>query len=153
MFGFIHISIWGIIYLCLLFIPNMIWNYHKPIGYDSSNEDRFLLLIERVGEVLTTCFAVIQFRSVRFQFDLVIMLSILCMFLYECYWIRYFSSPKTLEDFYKPFLKIPVPGAFLPVVGMFLLGIYQQHYLLIGSSVILGIGHVGIHLQHLREIS
>lgn len=153
MFDFVHISMWGFVYLCLLFIPNMIWYFHKPMGYDFSHEDRFLLLFERVGEVLVTCFAIIQFQPVRYTMNLLLVISIICMILYECYWIRYFTSEKTLEDFYRPFFKIPVPGALLPVIAFFMLGIYQQHYLLIGSTVIMGIGHIGIHLQHLKEIS
>lgn len=153
MFHFIHISWWGIGYLCLLFIPNIIWSYHKPIGYDSSFEDRLLLLFERVGEVLVTCFAIVQFQLVRYEMNIFIIISMICMILYECYWIRYFTGQKTLNDFYQPFLKIPVPGALLPVIGFLLLGLYQHHYLLIGSTIILGIGHIGIHLQHLREIS
>lgn len=143
----------GIVYLCLLFIPNIIWSYHKPLGYDPSHEDRFLLLFERVGEVLTSCFAVVQFQIVYYEMNIFIIISIICMILYECYWIRYFMGQKTLSDFYQPFLKIPVPGALLPVMGFILLGVYQHSYLLIGSSVILGIGHIGIHLQHLKEIT
>lgn len=84
--------------------------------------------------------------------NILIIVSIICMILYKCFWIQYFRNQNFLEEFYKPFLNIPVPGALLPVISFFLLGLYQQHYLLIGSSIILGIDHIGIHLQHLREI-
>lgn len=64
MFDFIHISMWvGIAYLLLPFIPNVIWNFHKHIGYDSSFEDRFLLLFERVGEILVTFFQLYSSKS------------------------------------------------------------------------------------------
>lgn len=43
-------------------------------------------------------------------------------------------------------------GATLPVAAFFLLGVYGSVYLLMGSVVILGIGHIGIHLQHLRAL-
>lgn len=44
------------------------------------------------------------------------------MVLYEIYWIRYFRSKRTAEDFYRPFLSLPAPEATLPVVAFLLLG-------------------------------
>lgn len=146
----VNISILGIIYLCMLFIPNIIWCYHQPEGYDSTWENKCLIFLERVGEVLVTVFAVIRFQI--FNHTIFIVLSMICMILYECYWIRYFKGKHTLQDFYQPFLYIPVPGATLPIIAFVLLGIGQQSYLLIFSSIILGIGHIGIHLQHVKEM-
>lgn len=57
-----------------------------------------------------------------------------------------------MKDFYSSFCGIPVAGATLPVVAFFLLGVYGKVIWLMVSVVILGIGHIGIHLQHLREI-
>ena len=70
------------------------------------------------------------------------------MVLYECYWIKYFRSPKTLQDFYASFAGFPVAGATLLVMACLLLGIYAGNAVIIGASVILGIGHIGIHVQH-----
>ena len=47
---------------------------------------------------------------------------------------------------------IPVPGATLPVVAFFFLGIASDNWFLIASSIILAIGHIGIHLGHKNEI-
>ncbi|MEY8434668.1 hypothetical protein AALA56_02330 [Streptococcus hyointestinalis] len=74
------------------------------------------------------------------------------MLLYEVYWIRYFRSSKTMADFYKSLLGISVPGATLPVVAFFLLGVYGRNPYLILAVIILGIGHTGIHLAHWREM-
>ena len=74
------------------------------------------------------------------------------MVMYECWWIRYFKSEKTLKDFYSSFCGVPVAGAALPVAAFFLLGLYGKVVWLMASVIILGIGHIGIHLQHLREI-
>ena len=74
------------------------------------------------------------------------------MGLYEIYWLRYFKSQKTMADFYSSLLGIPVAGATLPVLAFFLLGIYGRNLFLIGSVVILGIGHIGIHWAHRAEI-
>lgn len=45
-FGFSYV---GLIYLLMLFIPNIIWTKHQPIGYDFSNENKWLLWFERIG--------------------------------------------------------------------------------------------------------
>ncbi len=49
-------------------------------------------------------------------------------------------------------LGIPLAGATLPVISFLLLGIYGKVIWLIGAAVILGAGHIGIHLQHSREL-
>ena len=56
-----------------------------------------------------------------------------------------------MKDYYRDLLGIPVAGATLPVVAFFLLGIYGRNVFLIVAVVILGIGHIGIHLNHKKE--
>ena len=74
------------------------------------------------------------------------------MVLYEIYWIRYFKSNKTMKDMYSSILGIPVAGATLPVLSFLTLGIYGKNIFLIISVIILAIGHIGIHLNHKKEI-
>lgn len=50
-FGFSYV---GLIYLLMLYIPNIIWAQRKPEGYDPSGENKLLLIFERVGQVLCT---------------------------------------------------------------------------------------------------
>ncbi len=57
-----------------------------------------------------------------------------------------------MTHFYSSLAGIPVAGATLPVAAFLLLGIYGRNPLMIVSTVILGIGHIGIHLAHAREI-
>ncbi|MGN0317999.1 MAG: hypothetical protein ACI4E1_08730 [Lachnospira sp.] len=47
---------------------------------------------------------------------------------------------------------IPVAGATLPIIAFLCLGIYGSNVFLLASVIILGIGHVGIHLQHKNEV-
>jgi len=75
------------------------------------------------------------------------------MILYEVNWLCYFRSKQTVSDFYRPIIGIPAPGATLPVAAFLLLGIYGNVIWLIIASVILGIGHIGIHVQHIRDLS
>ena len=57
-----------------------------------------------------------------------------------------------MYDFYSSLLGVPVAGASLPVAAFFLLGIYGKNLFLLISVIVLGIGHIGIHLGHRREI-
>lgn len=153
-FGFSYV---GLIYLMMLMTPNMLWTKNKPKDYDKyvGNENRVLLAFERVGEALVSTVAVIftdfNLRSWT-PWSLWLVVSFTLMLLYEVFWIRYFKSEKTMADFYRSLLGIPVAGATLPVVAFFLLGIYGRNIFMIVSTVILGIGHIGIHLGHTKEI-
>ena len=53
-FGFSYI---GFIFLLMLMIPNIIWSKNQPKDYDKyvKNENKVLLLFERIGEMLVTC--------------------------------------------------------------------------------------------------
>lgn len=52
-FGFSYI---GLIFLLMLMLPNIVWSKNKPKDYDKyvKNENRVLLLFERVGEISVT---------------------------------------------------------------------------------------------------
>ena len=151
-FGFSYV---GVIYLLMLFIPNIIWAKNKPKGYDASDENKTLGFFERVGEALCTCCVLIfsDFNLHATKWIIWLLISFLLMVIYEIYWIRYFKSDKTLENFYKPMMGIPVPGASLPVMAFLILGIYGTNIFMIISSLILGIGHIGIHKGHCKKLN
>lgn len=153
-FGFSYI---GLIWLLMLFVPNILWTKRQPKDYDKyvGNENKILLAFERTGEVLVCCFVLIfsdyNINNVT-TWSLWLLLSFLFMLLYECYWIRYFRSERTLKDFYSSLLGVPVAGATLSVCAFLLLGVYGRNPFLVISTVVLGIGHIGIHMGHYREI-
>ncbi|MBQ5973440.1 MAG: hypothetical protein IJL69_04500 [Oscillospiraceae bacterium] len=161
------LSVVGPVFLVLLFAPNILWAIRKkPEGYAEAarRENRLLALLERVGEVAVTAALLLfknldpvvlrlsggTFFSMRLSF---LALSLALMLLYEGYWIRYFRSPGTLRDFYSSFAGFPVAGATLPVIAALLLGIYAGNWILIGASLVLAVGHIGIHLAHRRELA
>lgn len=150
-FGF---SYTGCIFLLLLFIPNMIWTKKMPQGYTSEKENRILLFLERTGEVLVCCCALV-FSDFNLRpwsaWSWWLLASVALMVLYELWWIRYFRSERRLEDFYSSFAGVPLAGATLPVAAFFLLGIYGKIIWMLIAAAILGIGHIGIHLQHSRD--
>ncbi len=152
-FGF---SIVGVAFLAMLFVPNIRWAKNQPQGYDeiAAREDKTLLALERGGQVLTTTSAVafVCPRGFSLPWLLWLLAALLLMVLYEVAWVRYFRNGEKLDGMYQPLGPIPVPIASLPVAAFLLLGIWYQSPIAVISAVILGIGHIGIHLGHLREL-
>ncbi|MCL1851821.1 MAG: hypothetical protein FWF88_02175 [Peptococcaceae bacterium] len=153
--GHFGLSYIGLIYMLMIQIPNIIWARHMPQGYDPSGESKVLLVFERCGQVL--CTITVLFFSDTNPHGLEpwlswLVASALLMVLYEGFWLRYFRGGCTLRDFYRPFLGAPAPGAVLPVAAFLLLGIYGRLIWLVVASVILAIGHIGIHWQHQQTI-
>ena len=151
-FGFSYV---GLIYMLMIQVPNILWMRRKPDGYDPSGENKVLLVIERAGQVLCTA-AILLFSDTNPRgwepWIAWFIASVLMMLLYEGFWIRYFHGARTMRDFYRPFLGVPAPGATLPVVAFMLLGIYGRLIWLVIAAVILGVGHIGIHLEHIRKL-
>lgn len=155
MFGSFGFSYTGLLFLLMLFIPNIMWSRRKPQGYTSEKENKILLFFERLGEILTCCFSLIfsDFNIHRWTlWSLWLIAAFLLMILYEAWWVRYFRSERRLSDFYSDFFGIPLAGATLPVIAFFMLGVYGKVGCMLIAAFILGIGHIGIHLQHRRGI-
>ena len=152
-FGFSYV---GLVYLVMLMVPNIIWAKNKPENYEryAGNENLTLLTLERIGEVLVSAVALVFSDFNLRPWDLWclwLVLSFVLMLLYEAFWIRYFGSERTMRDFYRGFAGIPVAGATLPVAAFFLLGVYGKNIPMLLATVILGVGHIGIHLAHAKE--
>ena len=153
-FGFSYV---GLIFLVMLMLPNIIWTKNQPKDYEKYvvNENKVLLAFERIGEVLVSCVALV-FSDFNIKpwsnWSWWLAGAVALMVLYEIYWIRYFRSEKTMNDFYSSILGIPVAGATLPVLAFLLLAIYGKNIVLGVAVLILGIGHIGIHLVHKKEI-
>ena len=154
-FGFSYV---GFIFLLMLLVPNIIWTKHKPENYERyvKNENKILGMLERIGEVLV-CVSALIFADFNLRkpnaWIIWLVLAVVAMLLYEGYWIRYFHSEQKMTDFYSSFAGAPVAGASLPVIAFFLLGIYRSNIFLLLATIILGIGHIGIHLKHRNEVT
>ena len=149
-------SIVGIVFLAMLFIPNIAWGRNLPEGYAelSGHESRVLLALERIGQVATTCSAVAFVCPKGFSLPwlLWLVVAFVLMLVYEIAWTRFFASGRQLASMYEPLGPVPIPLASLPVVAFALLGVWYLSPVTVASAVILGIGHIGIHLEHLREL-
>ena len=154
-FGFSYI---GLIMLLMLFIPNFIWTKHQPKDYDKyvKNENKILLAFERIGQVVVTTSSLI-FSNFNPQgwnlWCFVLILAMLNLVVYDIAWVRYFRSEKTMKDFYRGFLGMPLALATYPVIAFFLIGIYGGNIIMLIGSIILGIGHIGIHKQHEKAVN
>lgn len=153
-FGFSYV---GLIFIAMLIIPNIIWTKHKPEGYDehSKNENKFLQIMERIGEALILVLILI-FKDCNVRIHSLwlgwLIIAFIFMIIYELFWIRYFKSEKRLEDMYSSFGGFTMAGASLPFFAIISLGIYASNIFIIISAIIFGIGHIGIHRAHRREI-
>ncbi len=129
-FGFSYV---GLIYLLMLFVPNIIWIKFKPEDYDeyAKKENKILLILEKIGEVLTcSCAVIFVDFNIRITYWILwLILSFLFMVMYEFYWIRYFRSSHTMKDMYSSVLRIPVAGATLPIIAFGLLAVYVLEYI------------------------
>ena len=151
--GHLGFSYIGFVYLLLLFIPNIIWAIDKNKINPSSlfTENRVLLLLERSGQILTTVIVLVfnDFNPTKVTPRLAwLVVSFIALALYEVSWVRYFKGNRSVNSLYCSFLRIPIPLASLPVIAFLLLGIYGKVIWLVVSVFALGIGHIGIHLQH-----
>ena len=150
-------SIVGVVFLAMLFVPNIRWAKNQPAGYSdlAARENKTVLTLERIGQAATTCCAVVFVSPKGFSFPWILWLcvAIICMALYEMAWLRYFRNGENLADMYAPLGPIPVPIASLPVVAFVLLGVWYQSPIAVISALVLGVGHIGIHVGHLHDLT
>lgn len=111
MLGHPGFSYVGLFFLLMLIVPNLIWTKRKPQGYSAEKENRFLALLERAGEALTTCCA-LMFSDFNLRewskWSWWLVTALVLMIMYEIWWVRYFKSERRLSDFYSSFFGIPV---------------------------------------------
>lgn len=162
--GFSYI---GLIFLILLFIPNTIFfkTISEEIKKTMEDENKKFGLLEKIGQAFVSA-SLLLFASNnpkvfykpgsyiifpdRFQW---FVMAAIFMILYECYWLRYFFSKRSVTDFYYNFAGVPYAGATLPCLAAFCLGIYTGNGIIIFSAVILSIGHIGIHYTNAHKKS
>ncbi|MEE0777128.1 MAG: hypothetical protein U0M15_08745, partial [Bacillota bacterium] len=100
--GHLGFSYVGLVYLLMLFLPNILWARQRPQGYDEivRDEPKSFLWLERLGQVSVTCCALVfadtNLRPISW-WSIWLAASLCCMALYEMTWIRYFFSARNLR--------------------------------------------------------
>jgi hypothetical protein len=139
----------------MLFIPNIVYATDKSTSKPTLDENKVLVWLERIGQAFVSTIVLI-FSDFNVQgwslWTIWLVAAVIFMLMYELWWIRYFRSSKTLTDFYSSYAGIPVAGATLPIIAFFLLGIYGQVVWLLFAVILLGIGHIGIHIEHRKAL-
>lgn len=151
MFDTMGFSYIGFIFLCCIIIPNIAFGFNVPTDNLPVRENKVLLMLERVGQVLCTIFLLIltDFKIYKAGYWFIwLIVSFVLMGLYLICWGRYFAGRHTSKDLYRPFLGIPLPLAVLPVASVFSLSVYGKVAVLGIAAVVFGIGHIGITMQH-----
>lgn len=139
----------------MLFIPNIVYATDKSTSKPTLDENKVLVWLERIGQALVSTIVLIfsDFNVQGWSLWMIwLVAAVIFMLMYELWWIRYFRSSKTLADFYSSYAGIPVAGATLPIIAFFLLGIYGQVVWLLFAVILLGIGHIGIHIEHRKAL-
>lgn len=153
-FGFSYI---GFSIVLLLLIPNIIWSKYPPQDYVFyvKEEKISLRIVERLGEVVIICLLLISQNFNIQDISIKIILLVLTYVFMACYeicWIRYFKSKRTMIDFYRSFLGVPIPLAILPICAFIMIGLYGNHMYFLVATICFSIGHIGIHIRHKQQI-
>lgn len=53
--GHLGFSFVGLLWLCILIVPNLLWARSRPLGYDPSGENRILAALEKAGQAGVVC--------------------------------------------------------------------------------------------------
>ena len=141
-FGFSYI---GLILLVLILAPNVVFTRFGPTDMITFEENRVLVILERVGQAL--CFAlVLLFDDFNLRRGGLWLLwlggAFLCVILYLICWGRYYAGNHEMRDLHRSFLGIPLPMAVLPTAAFLLLSVYGSVIWLLLAGVLFGIGHI-----------
>ena len=153
--GTIGFSFVGLVYLILMFAPNILWMRAAKEPPKLIKEPVALVWMERIGQVgIVVC--ALMFRDYdRLTLSPRLFLlfgAFLLLILYDLWWLRCFKNGLREEDLYSTFLGIPIAGAILPVAGLLLLGLYGGVIWTILASVILGAGHIPISYLNWKDL-
>ena len=136
--GFNWVNIFGLIFIVLLLIPNIIYAI-KNKDMQNKCTNRFMNILEQIGRYGCMVFMVFnpgmkEFGYTSVEAFLVYMFGNAgLMIVYWIIWFLYFKKPV----FWKQ-----ISLAIIPVCMFLLSGITLLHYLLILLAVIFGIGHI-----------
>lgn len=166
-------SLFGLIFLALFFIPNLIHYIRRP-GERIVSGNKVLKNIERIGGVASLILTVLWFSSRRWGFyslDAALCYglgSIILILVNWVLWIVYFFMTRPLKALAKdgatavfvagkekvypfvvrPLMVLRIAFAVLPVLLFLLHGITLRYVPLIISGVLFGVGHIFKAFQH-----
>lgn len=140
------INFFGLVFVVLLLIPNVIYAFKFP-QHNNKCQNRFFNLLEQIGRYASMFLMIFDIGIAEFGFSSVsafvvyILGNTILLFLYWIIWMLYSKK----QDAEKMMLL-----AIIPACMFVLSGIMLGHVLLVISGIIFGIGH--IYVTHFNAV-
>lgn len=166
-------SLFGLIFLILFFIPNLIHYRIRP-GERIVSQNKVMKVFERITGVCSLVFTVCWFVSRKWGFYSVeeflwyLLGSAALILVNGVLWLVYFLKTRVPQASAKGgatalfvvgkrqvrfFIGLRMALAVLPVLLFLLHGITQRYVLLTVSGILFGVGHIYLTLKHIAESS
>lgn len=133
-------SIFGLIDVILILIPNIIYALTKGKNKKNKCDNRLMNILEQIGRYACMFFMIFNIFGSEFGFaDLGLFIiyafgmPAIIIFAYWVLWIVYFVKERYWEQ---------IALAIIPTLVFLLCGCLLQHYLLIVAAIIFGIAHI-----------
>jgi len=138
-------SIVGTIIGILIVIPSIIFFTIYPpknVNVDIKEPPKVFIILERLGQATCLMSLVISKNFFKLSnINIFMVLMIICILIYYGLWIRYVICGRDSILMLKPFLFVPIPGAFFPVCAFGFAALWGSYIWLGISTIILAIGH------------
>jgi len=140
------LNIFGLIQVVLILIPNIIYAL-KFKNQKNACTNKAMNMIEQIGRYSCMIFMVINVGLTEFgfgrigQFLIYFLGNIVLLLAYWLIWVLYFIKQTPWKS---------MALAIIPVCIFLICGIALQHWLLVISAVIFGVGHIYVTVQNTR---
>lgn len=141
------LNVLGLIQVVLILVPNIIYAV-KFKNQKNACKNTAMNLMEQIGRYACMIFMVINVGLTEFGFGgiglfLIYFLgNIILLLAYWLIWILYFIKQTPWKS---------MTLAIIPVCIFLICGISLQHWLLVISAVIFGVGHIYVTIQNLKK--
>lgn len=140
------INLFGLGIMVILFVPNIVYMLRNK-GLQNKCCSLPMNVLEQIGRYGCLFLMVFNIGIAEFGFasDIGFLVYLLgngfCLAAYLAVWLRYFK---------KPGLSCALALAILPTLIFLLSGITLRHWLLVGSAVLFGVGHIYVTYVNAR---
>lgn len=111
---------------------------------------RVWVWLERAGQVLClTVPCITEPGRVRDGWGWVMFAALLA---YGALWVRYLVSGRRRDTLYRPWCRVPVPMAVLPVLAFLSAAVWLSNPWIAGAAVVLAAGHLPVSLAMARAV-
>lgn len=134
----------GLIVFLLPMLINIVYVVLPPKNAPSTQQEtnKILEIIEQYTRMLYMLAIVFLVSKEKVDFTSIWMfVGLIFLVLYYIVWFRYFLGGRDIELLGKPFLFVPMPLAFFPVIYFICGAIWLNNYIAVLFMIIFGIAH------------